>query len=171
MGISFGSTGIKPYVGSKEVQEAYVGSQLVYQSGPPYYYAFLGGETSYYLANWVNLNGGLSGYSASCAIVKDGVVWKITNGSGVYASLRFNENPHKIIKFTAKKAGLGTVSSAITLVGQPLGGGTDTTLKTFNMTGNQYGQYSFTIPSNYTLTHMAFSSAQVWLDEIRFEET
>lgn len=34
MGISFGSVGKKPYVGSKEVQEAYVGNQLVYQSMP-----------------------------------------------------------------------------------------------------------------------------------------
>ena len=32
MSISFGSTGIKPYVGNKEVQEAYVGSTLVYQN-------------------------------------------------------------------------------------------------------------------------------------------
>ena len=34
MGISFGSTGIKPYVGSKEVQEAYVGNKLVYSANP-----------------------------------------------------------------------------------------------------------------------------------------
>lgn len=38
MGISFGSTGIKPYVGSKEVKEAYVGSTLVYQNVPNYEY-------------------------------------------------------------------------------------------------------------------------------------
>ena len=47
MGISFGSTGIKPYVGSKEVQEAYVGSQLVYRATPPAVYKFLGTETDY----------------------------------------------------------------------------------------------------------------------------
>lgn len=34
MGISLGSSSKKPYVGSKEVKEAYVGSQLVYQSMP-----------------------------------------------------------------------------------------------------------------------------------------
>ena len=34
MGISFGSASKKPYVGSKEVQEAYVGSQLVYKGKP-----------------------------------------------------------------------------------------------------------------------------------------
>lgn len=51
MGISFGSASKKPYVGSKEVQEAYVGSQLVYKSGPPYYYYFLGAETTYYISD------------------------------------------------------------------------------------------------------------------------
>ena len=38
MGISFGSASKKPYVGSKEVQEAYVGSQLVYRAVPPSVY-------------------------------------------------------------------------------------------------------------------------------------
>ena len=38
MSISFGNTGIKPYVGSKEVKEAYVGSTLVYQNVPNYEY-------------------------------------------------------------------------------------------------------------------------------------
>lgn len=55
MGISFGSTGIKPYVGSKEVKEAYVGSQLVYQSGLPYYYYFLGAENDYFINDNVQL--------------------------------------------------------------------------------------------------------------------
>ena len=44
MGISFGSASKKPYVGSKEVQEAYVGNQLVYRAVPPYLYKFLGSE-------------------------------------------------------------------------------------------------------------------------------
>lgn len=50
MGISFGSTDIKPYAGSKEVQEAYVGSQLVYSAAPPYNYYFVGGETKYFIS-------------------------------------------------------------------------------------------------------------------------
>lgn len=54
MGISFGSTGIKPYVGSKEVQEAYVGSQLVYRAVPPYLYRFLGSENDYILDGELN---------------------------------------------------------------------------------------------------------------------
>lgn len=50
MGISFGSKSVKPYVGSKEVQEAYVGSQLVYRAGLPYYYYFLGGTEKYQIS-------------------------------------------------------------------------------------------------------------------------
>lgn len=49
MGISLGNSSKKPYVGSKEVKEAYVGSQLVYKSGLPYNYYFLGGENDYFL--------------------------------------------------------------------------------------------------------------------------
>ena len=55
MGISFGSTGIKPYVGSKEVKEAYVGSQLVYKSGLPYNYYFVGAENDYFINDNVQL--------------------------------------------------------------------------------------------------------------------
>lgn len=51
MGISFGSVSKKPYVGSKEVTEAYVGSQLVYRSGLPYYYYFLGGTEKYQISD------------------------------------------------------------------------------------------------------------------------
>lgn len=56
MSISFGSKTIKPYVGGKEVQEAYVGSQLVYRATPPYVYFFLGTENDYIL-NSVDLRG------------------------------------------------------------------------------------------------------------------
>lgn len=55
MGISFGSASKKPYVGSKEVTEAYVGSQLVYKASYPYKYAFLGTENDYMLADWCTI--------------------------------------------------------------------------------------------------------------------
>ena len=72
MGISFGSTGIKPYVGSKEVQEAYVGSQLVYRAVPPAVYKFLGTETDYII------DGTLTG---GATVKKDQNVYRITMGS------------------------------------------------------------------------------------------
>lgn len=49
MSISFGSASKKPYVGSKEVKEAYVGSTLVYQSVLPEIVIFDG-----YTSNVIN---------------------------------------------------------------------------------------------------------------------
>ena len=68
MGISFGSKAIKPYVGGKEVQEAYVGSQLVYRAVPPIVYKFLGTETDYIIDGTLG---------AGAAIVKDQNVFRI----------------------------------------------------------------------------------------------
>lgn len=47
MAISIGSTNAKPYVGSKEVKEAYVGSTLVYSAGPVNPVIFQGTEINY----------------------------------------------------------------------------------------------------------------------------
>lgn len=71
MAISFGSGAVKPYVGGSEIQEAYVGSQLVYQSKPPYTYVFLGGESKYYLADYASLQNG-------CAIAKESGVYRLS---------------------------------------------------------------------------------------------
>ena len=60
MGISLGSSSKKPYVGSKEVKEAYVGTQKVYSAAPPVYYAFLGTATDYEIADWCELTKGAS---------------------------------------------------------------------------------------------------------------
>ena len=72
MSISFGSASKKPYVGSKEVQEAYVGSQLVYRATPPAVYKFLGTETDYIIAG--TLTGG-------AAVAKDQNVFRIALGT------------------------------------------------------------------------------------------
>lgn len=75
MGISLGSSSKKPYVGSKEVQEAYVGSQLVYQAGPKYVYAFLGTANDYILASWCTL-------TKYATVQKYNGVYKISIGAG-----------------------------------------------------------------------------------------
>lgn len=72
MPISIGSTNAKPYVGDKEVKEAYVGSQLVYKSGLPYNYYFLGGENDYFISENLQL-----GSNATIAKPKDKSVYKI----------------------------------------------------------------------------------------------
>ena len=58
MGISFGNASKKPYVGSKEVKEAYVGNQLVYQNRPSDNWVYIGEENKYYLAGYASLIGG-----------------------------------------------------------------------------------------------------------------
>lgn len=77
MSISFGSASKKPYVGSKEVQEAYVGNQLVYRATPPYVYAFLGTENDYLIQPWCQLTqyASVTNYNNVYAI-------SITSGSG-----------------------------------------------------------------------------------------
>lgn len=52
MSISKGSQSVKPYVGSKEVKEAYVGSQLVYRSTPPFNGVFFDSTTKFILEGY-----------------------------------------------------------------------------------------------------------------------
>lgn len=75
MSISKGGQSVKPYVGSKEVKEAYVGSQLVYRATPPYVYGFLGGQDNYVLAGWCSLS------SNGAAITKEGSNFRIALSS------------------------------------------------------------------------------------------
>lgn len=56
MSISFGSTGRKPYVGSKEVQEAYVGGQKVYGSVNKVIFHNVDGN-NYEIADYVSFGG------------------------------------------------------------------------------------------------------------------
>lgn len=86
MGISFGSTGIKPYVGSKEVKEAYVGSQLVYRATPPYLYFFLGGENDYIL-NSVDLRGNTIAKPAGSNVFNIVNSYKLTNDAYGYVDV------------------------------------------------------------------------------------
>ena len=59
MSISKGGQSVKPYVGSKEVKEAYVGNQLVYKAEKlPYNYVYLGNENDYLISPLVVLGTG-----------------------------------------------------------------------------------------------------------------
>lgn len=95
MGISFGSNSMKPYVGGKEVQEAYVGSQKVYSAAPPIYYGFLGTENDYVLASWCGLTKG-------AAIAKNQNIYRIAiNGVTAYDTnfITLSEIKGTILKF------------------------------------------------------------------------
>lgn len=68
MSISKGNQAVKPYVGGKEVQEAYVGSQLVYRATPPY--VFIGDANDYLLSDLGQLGTG-------CAITKYNNIYRV----------------------------------------------------------------------------------------------
>lgn len=76
MGISFGSASKKPYVGSKEVQEAYVGSQLVYRSTPPFNGVFFDSSTKFILEGYVkNSSSLIQDFPQSSAYNKGYYIW------------------------------------------------------------------------------------------------
>lgn len=173
MGISFGSKSVKPYFGSKEVKEAYVGSQLVYTSKPLDNYAFLGGENNYFLADWVNINGGVPNYNTSATIVKESGIYRLSNSPGNYCSMVINNIPHRVLKFIAKCGSIGSVRNAITVYYSINEFAPATTLKQFNLTGGaDYELMIVNIPTNATKVGVAFTSTpQVWIDTVRFEES
>ena len=167
MGISFGSTGIKPYVGGKEVQEAYVGSQLVYSAAPPYNYYFVGGETKYYISPNVVLP------TSNATIAKK-------NGTGNYM-IAISEGYNRLklvdvsrflgwkLKFTASTNGTGEylyadlgLSDRNTTVEL---GSIDGTEKTITMTVNAVSGR----PPIYIGIYLHYDTT-FYLNNIRFEE-
>lgn len=102
MSISKGGQSVKPYVGSKEVKEAYVGGQLVYKESYPYKYAFLGTANDYMLANWCSIG-------QKVAIIKWLDIFRIAlpytgspdaNDSIVILN-NIDSTKYKLLKFTA----------------------------------------------------------------------
>lgn len=99
MGISLGSSSKKPYVGSKEVKEAYVGSTLVYRAGPGSNYAFLGTADGYYLAKWCTYeNGGIEQDSGIYKIRLD----KGMQGKGIITLNINSGNNFSVLKFAGR---------------------------------------------------------------------
>lgn len=112
MSISFGSTGIKPYVGSKEVQEAYVGSTLVYSAGPGSNYAFLGTADGYYLADWCTYkNGGIEQDNGIYKIRLDGSL----QGHGNITLNLKSGNKYTVLKFAGRCEGNSSASLGLAI--------------------------------------------------------
>lgn len=167
MGISLGSSSKKLYVGSKEVKEAYVGSQLVYRSGPPLNYGFLGGENDYFKADWCQLyfrttvekEGGIYRIAISDDGGTEGGIVKLTNIQGGKLS------------FVCKKRLSNTVVSVRTFTPQ-----TQNSYKIsdkFNT--SNYSMYTLDIPKGVIEVQISSYSKigdiSCWIDEVRFEET
>lgn len=163
MGISFGSVSKKPYVGSKEVTEAYVGTKKVYSAAPPIYYGFLGAENDYVIAEWCQLVQG-------AAIAKDQGIYRIGlsrtgQGSGIVS---LGAPKAQKLKFTARLvstlANVGIVYKV---------GGVE---KSYGVTGlntQNFTLVDFTLPENTTEVKITCGSAYnllgVYIDAIRFE--
>lgn len=164
MSISFGSTGIKPYVGSKEVQEAYVGSQLVYRAVPPIYYGFLGTETNYDKADWVILS------ASYASIRKDKGIYRIALKSPGYGKITLNQILGTSIKFTFRSEnGYGSDTGSVVFYN----GSTMLSKHAINtINSDNYFLHSYEVPQNttrieiYPATYLQMTG---YIDQLRYE--
>ena len=142
MGISFGSTSKKPYVGSKEVKEAYVGSQLVYRAKPPYKYYFLGGEESYFIDNsvisWVGSLTNITKYQNKFRIACD-------TSSGGYGQIDVNLNTP--FYFSAARSGTFTISNKVTVAFRDARGYSKGSVQFDLPNAGEFVQFNVTPPS------------------------
>lgn len=114
MSISKGGQSVKPYVGGKEVKEAYVGSQLVYRAVPPYIYYFLGAETDYYLSENCALTQRASVTKPSWATAYKIACTSFSGGS--YSEVRLNglnEHVGKHLKFLKRAGSYANIASLV----------------------------------------------------------
>ena len=169
MGISFGSNSMKPYVGGKEVQEAYVGSQLVYQAKLPYVYYFLGAENDYIIDNTVIQ---LSG--ASAAIAKEGGIYRIaltSSSGGTPGYVRVNLGAGNVFTFTVKA--ISTYAQPWTMYINFYQNNVYRESQSYRITiGSEYTRFSVTVPTNANnvrLTHNLGSSSTSYIDSIMQE--
>ena len=158
MGISFGSNSMKPYAGGKEVQEAYVGSQLVYQATVPIVYKFLGAENTY------TIDGTLGN---GAAIVKKDGVYRISLG-GNPGEFVFDSIPGYILRFTIKG---DYAASRVCYIQGSTNGTTWEGQNYIAFDGSGYVLKTFTPPSNWVKIKITKTSAayNVYLDAVRLE--
>lgn len=168
MGISFGSKTIKPYVGGKEVQEAYVGSQLVYKASYPYKYAFLGTANDYMLADWCTIG-------QKVAIAKWLDIFRITlphvgnpdaNDSLVRLT-NIDTTKYKVLKFTAFVQKPTNSNSTVSFIK----GATQLSFQYYNFPNTTEKALSYNIPDGTTEIRLKTGQSLIlYLDAIRIEE-
>ena len=168
MGISFGSKSVKPYVGSKEVTEAYVGNQLVYRAVPPVVYGFLGSENDYAIAEWCQL-------TDNAAIVKESGIYRIALSRQAYAGhvygiVTLSEIKGKQLKFTFKQK---FQSTRIWIQWVSNGVSQETEITQYFNTAD-YNLFTWNVPNNTTsisirVTELNKIQVLGWLDALRYE--
>lgn len=169
MGISFGSVSKKPYVGSKEVKEAYVGSQKVYSAAPPIYYGFLGAENDYEIAEWCQLTKGASitKYQSAYRILINGVLDPTRN----YITL--SEVKGAVLRFTVTSPG-SIAGANWPLINWYNASGTQVGGSQFNNrpSGGNFGLVEFTVPANASyaiIRGISNSNTKLYIDALRYE--
>lgn len=169
MGISLGSSSKKPYVGSKEVKEAYVGSQKVYSAAPPIYYGFLGAENDYVIEDWCNLTRGAS-------IKKYSNIYRIAvNGSGGSTTnkITLTEIKGNVLKFLHYCNGTTSENNWPKIQWQNESGGIIRTDRFNGRGGADFTLKNYTVPTGATKCtidgYNNSGSATLYLDAIRFE--
>ena len=163
MGISFGSKSVKPYVGGKEVAEAYVGNQLIYQNKPPYTYVFLGGKSQYYLADYASVENGIT-------FQKESDIYRVVfpKGTSGVPHMYINQVNGNRLKFIYKPESYSGTSTLAVY------GNSSTTvwsqLKVITLGVNDYTLASVNIPSQYTQVRIELSGyVRCFVDDIRYE--
>lgn len=158
MSISKGGQSVKPYVGSNEVKEAYVGSQLVYRATPPY--VFIGDANDYVLSDLGQLGTG-------CAVTKYNNIYRVAPKAG--------QQPNPSNGFIVKK---GTYTLRASIVGA---GNSTTMLVAYDSSNNAIGsvqiyptttekEETYYLPDGYD--HVNFierGGTNIYLNKVKFE--
>ena len=168
MGISFGSKSVKPYFGSKEVKEAYVGSQLVYRATQPFVYAFLGAENDYFLAEFAQLKDGAN-------TAKDQNIYRIKFSSTQNKFVMDIKNiDKKILKFTSRISQGGGLNPTVKIETTNFEGDINwKTLNSFTPTTTYQLTISKPIPVTAKYVRIALSGNMTYplfVDAVRFED-
>lgn len=162
MGISFGSVSKKPYVGGKEVTEAYVGSQLVYKAQKlPYHYVYLGTENAYYISDLVTL-----GTGAAITKPNGATTYKLALSGLTGNSIKINLDPEFVgqrFKFLAQGTTNGVTIDVKFYTSSGLGAES-----TFNLTTQETLKTTKLVTSAETYIEIN-ATGQVYFDAMRFE--
>ena len=165
MSISKGGQSVKPYVGSKEVKEAYVGNQLVYRAVPPYKYYFLGAENDYILDNSV-----ITLAPQNASITKDGGIYRIaltTTSFGTPGYVRINLT-NTTFTFIARVQ-TTNVSPTININMYNNNQYIEGSSYRVNV-ASSYALFTVNVPSNVNnvrITHNAGASSTTYIDDIK----
>lgn len=158
MSISKGGQSVKPYVGSKEVKEAYVGSQLVYRAKPPY--VFIGDANDYLLSDLGQLGTG-------CAITKYNNIYRVTPK----ANQVNNPSNGFIVKkdtYTLKASVVSPGTSTITLVAYDAANNGIGSIQFFPFTTEQ--EITIYLPDGYEhVNFIGTSAVTVYINKVIFE--